>query len=559
VTTIWSVPDNTGADPSYWGGYSFRNICGSIVALSDGGLSVRVAFATKSGGTDRFKTDHCSIGVWTGTDFNTVSTPVELTFSGGHGFDIAHGETILSDWINLEFSSSDKLVVVADIASGTYGPAQSSGQGSTVCGAKAGATYAAATVTGATGSLSFYCIDHIEASSEHSGALAANESADVVDADAISVPTGALAASEPADAASLVVLVPAEAWLWTGEPTDAAAFAGLSIPTGRIVAGEPADVAFLTTYEWGQAVDYVGRSLRLDAPIARQILNLPALAVGLRTQSPRLGEPEAHNVSVALADDFVLGALDLGAPVAAIAPTCFTVQALRLGTPQAIQRVDIPPATPFRTSALRLSTPYAHQISSTVIADALLPDNIERGARGGPRFSTSVFSGSNGAEFRAINWPRQLGHWSIVLGFRQDDDPDLEAVMSAFYAARGRAFGFLFKDWSDYRAANEPIVSIAGSALFQLQKTYRIGQGAYARKITRPKSGSVVIRNPDGSIASGVTIEYRDGTLSGASEGQTASFEFYVPVRFDMDALQVNVEQDGLVNIEAIELVELME
>jgi len=188
-----------------------------------------------------------------------------------------------------------------------------------------------------------------------------------------------------------------------------------------------------------------------------------------------------------------------------------------------------------------------------------LPWRIERDAKGGPRFNTSIFIGANGFEYRNVNWPVQIGRWSIALGYRDDDDQDFLDVLAIFYNARGNALGFLFKDWSDYRAKDQMLGIVEGEPTqFQLQKVYSIGAFSYARKITRPKYGTVVIKLA-GVVQTGIDVNLNTGIIIGATSDMTASFEFNVPVRFDTDAMEIDVERDGLVNCPTIDLVEIKE
>lgn len=109
MTTIFTGSLN--ADDSGNEGFSFRNI---VAITGDAQGQIRVTFKAASAGN--FHTDHCAVGIWTGTNQNTTATPVELTFSnGGHGFSVSNGATATSDWVNLAgFTSANKLLVVVD-------------------------------------------------------------------------------------------------------------------------------------------------------------------------------------------------------------------------------------------------------------------------------------------------------------------------------------------------------------------------------------------------------------------------------------------------------------
>lgn len=104
-------------DNNNWGGYVHRNVANT---LTGGGTQVRVRFVASSSSV--FVTNHCSIAVvGAATAPNTTATPVELLFGGVSGFSLAAGATILSDWANLTFLSSDKLLVDMDMIAGTTG------------------------------------------------------------------------------------------------------------------------------------------------------------------------------------------------------------------------------------------------------------------------------------------------------------------------------------------------------------------------------------------------------------------------------------------------------
>lgn len=94
-------------------GLSFRGVSSGITA---GGTQVRVTFkAPSSGGVSA---GHASIGKRTSA-YNTVTTPVELKFSGVSGFSIAAGGSLTSDWADLTTATNDVLVTIIDSTSST--------------------------------------------------------------------------------------------------------------------------------------------------------------------------------------------------------------------------------------------------------------------------------------------------------------------------------------------------------------------------------------------------------------------------------------------------------
>jgi uncharacterized protein (TIGR02217 family) len=77
------------------------------------------------------------------------------------------------------------------------------------------------------------------------------------------------------------------------------------------------------------------------------------------------------------------------------------------------------------------------------------PPRISAGAQGGPAFSTTVLTLDSGMEHRNINWSRERPTYDISTGLKDADDG--REYLKFFYARRGKAIGFRFKDWSDFR------------------------------------------------------------------------------------------------------------
>lgn len=99
--------------------------------------------------------------------------------------------------------------------------------------------------------------------------------------------------------------------------------------------------------------------------------------------------------------------------------------------------------------------------------EARLPEHIESGSKGGPEFNTTVIEMTSGREQRNKRWALPRASWDISYGIMDQDD--YSTVLAFFYARRGRAFGFRFKDWSDYRGVGEELgtgtsVAIAATA-----------------------------------------------------------------------------------------------
>jgi hypothetical protein len=111
--TAWWYYWLTVDDTSNAANYTCRQLVGPVV-----GTGNRVRVMLQGYTSDTCAVDNLSIGISNGTAGNTVSTPVELLFSGGHGCVIPAGNTcIWSDWAELTIADLNYLVVVFDYAS----------------------------------------------------------------------------------------------------------------------------------------------------------------------------------------------------------------------------------------------------------------------------------------------------------------------------------------------------------------------------------------------------------------------------------------------------------
>jgi len=199
-----------------------------------------------------------------------------------------------------------------------------------------------------------------------------------------------------------------------------------------------------------------------------------------------------------------------------------------------------------------------------------LPADIGFGASGGPVFATSVVEMASGHEQRNQEWAEARIRYDVGLGLRSEND--VAEMISFFRARAGRAYGFRFKDWSDYKsglpennpAATDQIVGTGdgSSIVFQLVKTYVSGALEHKRNITKPVTGTVMVALDGVSQASGWQVDDTNGQITfdvapALGVSVTAGFEFDVPVRFTEDHLFVTQETFRAGDIPAIPLIEL--
>lgn len=198
------------------------------------------------------------------------------------------------------------------------------------------------------------------------------------------------------------------------------------------------------------------------------------------------------------------------------------------------------------------------------------PDNISRGARGGPERRTQIVELASGDEERNASWADSRRRYDVAYGIRKADD--LAAVIAFFEARGGRLYGFRFKDWSDYKSAL-PSVAVSrtdqslgtgtGAATqFQLVKRYTSGAQTWTRTITKPVAGTLLVALNGVAQPSGWTVDTATGIITftvapGIGIAVTAGFEFDVPVRFDSEAMDVTLDFERLGSITSIPLIEV--
>ena len=198
------------------------------------------------------------------------------------------------------------------------------------------------------------------------------------------------------------------------------------------------------------------------------------------------------------------------------------------------------------------------------------PDNISRGARGGPERRTQIVEMASGDEERNGSWADSRRRYDASYGIRKADN--LAAVTAFFEARRGRLYGFRWKDWADYKsglpsagtlAADQPIGTGNGAlTTFQLVKLYTSGAQSWTRTITKPVAGTVALALNGLPQITGWTVNTTTGVVTFATAPAlgvaiTAGFEFDVPVRFDTETLDVTLDFERLGSITSIPLIEV--
>jgi uncharacterized protein (TIGR02217 family) len=206
--------------------------------------------------------------------------------------------------------------------------------------------------------------------------------------------------------------------------------------------------------------------------------------------------------------------------------------------------------------------------------DVRFPTEISRGAQGGPERRTDVVVLGSGYEERNSRWADSRRNYNAGYGVKSLND--LHAIIAFFEERRGRFYGFRWRDHTDAKSCppgndftplDQQIGTGDGTASeFQLQKTYGSAYAPWTREIKKPIAGSVRVA-VDGieqtentqfvvDPASGI-VTFLAGHIPTAGLTVSAGFEFDVPVRFDTDRLEINLQgfQHGAIpNIPIVEV-----
>lgn len=210
------------------------------------------------------------------------------------------------------------------------------------------------------------------------------------------------------------------------------------------------------------------------------------------------------------------------------------------------------------------------------VHDIQFPVKISYGAKGGPEFRTTLIESPTGRSQSNIEWSSPRWKWTIDYGLK--NRTYFEEILNFFINRKGRAYGFRFKDWNDYKAdqsasGNLPVQLTVSTVpidpTLQLTKTYSDGIYSYIRNITRPVDGTVKLYLQDIEINSlNYSIDYTTGLITWYSgflntpiigDKITADFQFDVPARFDTDLMAASKELPEYSGWQGVDIVEVRE
>ncbi len=209
------------------------------------------------------------------------------------------------------------------------------------------------------------------------------------------------------------------------------------------------------------------------------------------------------------------------------------------------------------------------------------PDDIAWGVTGGPKFKTGILDLSSGFEHRNIDWQDARAEYLAAYGLKDQDE--LNVLLAFFYTRRGRAHGFRFKDWTDFKigtpgdsaTAQRIALGDDSTTVFQLFKRYTSGGVDYDRpmeKISADLTTEVYLDASLQTITTHYTLDVNTGILTmvtapastggtgpGSEEDLTVILEYDVPVRFDVDHMRTEMEFFEGFEWEGIPLVQVRE
>lgn len=209
-----------------------------------------------------------------------------------------------------------------------------------------------------------------------------------------------------------------------------------------------------------------------------------------------------------------------------------------------------------------------------VFHEVRFPTAISRGATGGPERRTEIVTLGSGYEERNSRWADSRRAYNAGYGVKSAND--LHAVIAFFEERRGRLHGFRWKDFADFKScppestpsASDQALGVGDglTAQFQLIKTYGSAHAPYSRRIAKPVSGTLLLAVDGLTQTSGVDftadyttgmITFLPGSIPASGAAVTAGFEFDVPVRFDTDKLEINLDSVRYGSIPGIPVIEI--
>lgn len=194
--------------------------------------------------------------------------------------------------------------------------------------------------------------------------------------------------------------------------------------------------------------------------------------------------------------------------------------------------------------------------------NVLFPSCLEIFLNGKSSFSTSKVILSSGREVRSLDHEYGMGQYSLKDCFLSESE--FVIFNNFFKARRGSRFAFLLRDFADFIVTKQHIgIGNGITKDFQLYKIYDDEEHPYIRKITRIRENSLKIFL-EGKEVNDWELVKDKGIISLQNSLQenknlSASFQFYVMVRFFDDNFDYKLRTDGTIEILNVSLIEVIE
>ncbi|MCM2291907.1 DUF2460 domain-containing protein [Allorhizobium sp. BGMRC 0089] len=211
---------------------------------------------------------------------------------------------------------------------------------------------------------------------------------------------------------------------------------------------------------------------------------------------------------------------------------------------------------------------------ATSFHEVRFPLRVSLSSSGGPVRRTDIVNLSSGRESRNQRWANSRRKYDAGSGIKSL--ADLYSVVAFFEARGGELYGFRFRDPLDNTSTSPgKAISATDQTLgtgdgvtqsFQLIKTYGDSAAAYSRTIAKPVEGSVLVSVNGVTLSSDLysldtttgIVTLKDGHVPATGAVVAAGFSFDVPVRFDTDTIEINLEAFNAGRIPSIPLKEIL-
>lgn len=202
------------------------------------------------------------------------------------------------------------------------------------------------------------------------------------------------------------------------------------------------------------------------------------------------------------------------------------------------------------------------------------PLDVSLAGAGGPERRTEIVALGSNREQRNQRWAHSRRRFEAGYGVKTL--AQLSEVVDFFEERRGRLYGFRWRDRADYASCapgaqptpTDQQIGVGDGvrAQFQLTKTYGGAHAPYRRYIVKPVAGSVRIAvNGVEQLAPAIAIDATTGLVTFAADAipaggaiVTAGYLFDVPVRFDTDYLEIDMQAFEVGAIPKMPIIEIV-